>query len=178
MVTAVSETHEPSESAAFDDWYRVARPRAVAVVAGAFGDRRLAEDVTDEAMLRAWRNWPRVHAMRRPDAWVVRVAINEARRQLGRRNRLVEPHTETFEALCLPPDDNDGMRDLWALVERLPEREKLAVVLRHLGDLREADVATVMGVRRGTVSRTLREAYRKLERGLRDENAERRPNEQ
>jgi DNA-directed RNA polymerase specialized sigma24 family protein len=51
---------------------------------------------------------------------------------------------------------------MWDLVSQLPLRQRTAVVLRHLGQLREAEIATVMGVRRGTVSRHLRLAYASL----------------
>jgi DNA-directed RNA polymerase specialized sigma24 family protein len=52
--------------------------------------------------------------------------------------------------------------DLWAAVRRLPRRQRQAIVLRYVGDLAEHDIATVMGVHRGTVASTLAKAHRRL----------------
>src|SRR5262249_19556386 len=52
-------------------------------------------------------------------------------------------------------------------IRELPERQRVAVVLRFVADLTEPDIAQIMGVRRGTVSATLRAALRTLEPGAR-----------
>ena len=52
--------------------------------------------------------------------------------------------------------------EVWDLVRSLPQRQRTAVVLRYVGDLREEDVAAVMGVTRGTVAATLARARRSL----------------
>ena len=44
----------------------------------------------------------------------------------------------------------------------LPDRQRMAVVLRYLADLTEPDIATIMGVSRGTVASTLADARRSL----------------
>ncbi|MEZ5167047.1 MAG: sigma-70 family RNA polymerase sigma factor [Acidimicrobiales bacterium] len=56
--------------------------------------------------------------------------------------------------------------ELWLLVEDLPLRRRTAVVLRHVGQLTEPEIAQVMGISRGTVSATLRQAYAALRMGL------------
>ena len=61
--------------------------------------------------------------------------------------------------------------DVWTAVKRLPDRQRLAVVLRYVADLPEADVAMVMGVARGTVSAALVAARARLQTLLVDEHS-------
>ncbi|HEY5011813.1 MAG TPA: sigma factor, partial [Acidimicrobiia bacterium] len=43
------------------------------------GSREVAEDLTQETLLRVWRHWASVSAMDRPDRWALRVAFNLAK---------------------------------------------------------------------------------------------------
>jgi RNA polymerase sigma-70 factor (ECF subfamily) len=52
--------------------------------------------------------------------------------------------------------------ELWAEVRSLPERQRIAVVLRYVADLPEAEIAEAMGVARGTVAATLSAARKQL----------------
>jgi RNA polymerase sigma factor (sigma-70 family) len=51
-------------------------------------------------------------------------------------------------------------------------RQRQVVVLRHVGDLPEAEIAHVLGISRSTVSSTLADAHRALARRLRDDPIE------
>lgn len=147
----------------FESWYREAHPRIGTSIALVFGDVGLAQEATDEAFARALERWNRVAAMEAPNGWVYRVASNEARRRLRRaslerrilRNRRDDP--------IEPPAG-----ELWTLMADLPPRQREAVVLRHVGQLREIEIATAMGISRGAVSSTLRAAYRSLRIALAD----------
>jgi RNA polymerase sigma-70 factor (ECF subfamily) len=57
---------------------------------------------------------------------------------------------------------------LWAVVADLPSRQRQALVLRHVGQLREEEVGAVMGISRGAVSSTLRAGYQSLRIALAD----------
>ena len=54
-------------------------------------------------------------------------------------------------------------RDRWPAVAMLAERQRTAIVLRYVADLKEEEIASVMGVGRSTVSTTLRDARSRLE---------------
>ena len=60
---------------------------------------------------------------------------------------------------------------MWQIVAELPERQRLAVVLRHIAGLTEADIGASMGITRGTVSATLRQAYASLRLEITDDQA-------
>ncbi len=143
---------------AFDDFFRDTHVQLRAALVVATGDRDLAFDAADEAFARAFVDWARVGCMAEPRAWVYRVGINVARRRVRRRNleatlfRKIRPRTD------LPAPAGE----LWHLVAGLPQRQQTAIVLRYLGDLTEEQIGVVMGVKRGTVSRTLGDAHARL----------------
>jgi RNA polymerase sigma-70 factor (ECF subfamily) len=150
------------EPLTFDAWYRREHP----VLAGAMllvcGNRVDAAEAADEAFSRALERWDRVSTMASPTGWTYRVAVNVAKRRHRRR---------ALEARLLHrqprADDVEGPAgEAWLLVGSLPLRQRTAVVLRHLGQLTEVEIADVMGIGRSTVSSTLRAAHAALARQL------------
>ena len=142
----------------FDAWYRELHPRLVTTPIAVLGNVDVARDAADEAFARAFERWTRVSAMESVDGWTYRVAYNVARRHWRRRtleHRLLR--TRTPDASMPGPAG-----ELWSVVRELPTRQALAVSLRHVGQLTEQEIADVMGIKRGTVSATLRTAYDSL----------------
>lgn len=142
----------------FERWYRELHPRLVTTLVAVLGDVEVAREATDEAFARAFERWTRVSRMESIDGWTYRVAYNVAKRHWRRR---------TMESRLLRARAPDASvpgpaGELWLMVSELPRRQALAVSLRHVGQLTEQEVADVMGVKRGTVSATLRAAYERL----------------
>lgn len=150
--------------ASFDDWYGEVHPGLVASLLVAFGDQDLANEAADEAIARAFERWERVSAMESPGGWTHQVAVNVARRK--RRRRTVEAMLLRRRGSTTEVAGPAG--ELWLMVRELPERQRLAVALRHVAGMTEAEVAESMGIARGTVSATLRNAYRSLRLELDD----------
>jgi len=148
---------KPPVHLGFESWYRTARPKVATSLALAIGDRDLASDATDEAFVRVLQRWKRVSEFEHLTAYVYRVAFNLARRRLRRRAVAARLLPLVARAERDQPSD-----ELWMLVSGLSERRRTAVVLRHVGRLSEPEIAEVMGVTRGTVSRSLRAAYDQL----------------
>ncbi|TQS22030.1 RNA polymerase sigma factor [Microbispora sp. KK1-11] len=132
-----------------------------------------AEDVVQEAFVKAFRHLKgfRRGASFRP--WLLRIVANETHdltRSRGRRSDLAvrlgrerEPYgpgdPEDPEGAAV---DADGRTRLLEAVRALPDGEREAVVCRYFLQLSEAETAEVLGVRLGTVkSRTFR-ALRRL----------------
>lgn len=147
----------------FDGWYREIHPGLVSSLTVAFGDADLASEAADEAVVRAFERWKRISAMESPGGWTYQVAVNVARRKRRRRG---------VEALLMrdrPAQPVAGPAgELWLLVAELPERQRIAVAFRHVAGMTEAEVGEAMGITRGTVSATLRNAYKSLRDRLDD----------
>jgi RNA polymerase sigma factor (sigma-70 family) len=142
----------------FEPWYGTERPRVVGAMYVRCRDRELASEIADEAFVRALVRWPDVAAMQSPGGWVHKVAVNILRRIMRRRAmeaRYLQIHCAVDSCF------NEG-QDVWDAVRLLAPRQRTAVVLRFVTDLPEADIATAMGVTRGTVSSTLAVARARL----------------
>jgi RNA polymerase sigma factor (sigma-70 family) len=148
-----------SFEAFFDEYYEEVR-RALVV---ALADPVLAEDSAQEAFARAYVQWRSVSVMERPAGWVYVVALRGGRRQRSRRFEHVEVVRE--------PDPTEKMVEREALEDllgRLPDRQRVAVVLRYLADLSLVEVAAAMGCAVGTVKSTLHAALARLRVELSD----------
>jgi RNA polymerase sigma factor (sigma-70 family) len=131
---------------------------ALTVVAG---DRDLARDATDEAMVRALERWERVERMASPEGWAYRVGVNVLRRK-ARRSAFERRFSSRAQAVA-PPELHP---EVWAAIRSLPQRQREAIALRYLLDMTEAGVAAAMGVAVGTASATLTAARTALSRQL------------
>ena len=117
------------------------------------GDQAEAEDVTQEALLRLWRiapEWRTGEA--KVTTWLYRVTANLATDRIRRRRgRNVD-----LDAIPEPEDEQPGAADrmqdtaraeaLHAALETLPDRQKQAVVLRHIEGLANPDIAEIMSI--------------------------------
>jgi RNA polymerase sigma factor (sigma-70 family) len=132
------------------------------------GSRTSAEDIAQEAFLRAYRDWERVGSHAHQAAWVRRVAANLA--TSGLRRRLVEARAlarlagRREPALdVLPASD----AEFWRAVRALPSRQAQAVALYYLEDLSIQQTARVLDCAEGTVRGHLARARRTLAHRLR-----------
>ncbi|MCU1428912.1 MAG: sigma-70 family polymerase sigma factor [Actinomycetia bacterium] len=148
----------------FETWYEARYRRLLGAVAVAVGDLDEAREATDEAFCRALNHWKRVQTMAAPEAWTYRVAINVQRRRAKRRAIEVRLLTK------IAPRDIAWEHDLevWDAVAQLPPRQRAVVALRYVADMTEADIATALGVTRGTVASQLHDALRALRQSLRE----------
>jgi DNA-directed RNA polymerase specialized sigma24 family protein len=162
VVARTSEQHQaPDEVEAvlsFDAWYIHQHPRLTATLLLATGDLDLATEGVDEAFARALERWDRVSIMESPTGWAYKVALNHIRRTT--RRQALERRLLLKKAPVGHVPAPAG--EVWALVADLPPRQREVVVLRHIGDLREAEIAIALGISRSTVSSTLRDAHHRL----------------
>jgi len=141
----------------FEAFYAEHFARVCRSLTVALGDRLLAEESVQEAFIRAYVYWRRVAKMERPVGWVHVVAMRVAlKRRPAAPLSLVTP---VATALADTVVDRESRR---AAIAQLPERQRIAIVLRYLADLPLADVARAMGCAVGTVKSTLFSALARL----------------
>lgn len=126
-------------------------PPVLSLARRLLGDAAEAEDVTQEAMLRLWKIAPDWQADRaRVSTWLYRVVVNLCTDR--RRRRRPEPMAELpdlADATPLPAEAMQARARLAALqaaLDDLPERQRMAVVLRDLEGLANPEIAAVLGV--------------------------------
>ncbi len=164
-------------------------PRVLGYATRLLSDRAEAEDVTQEAMLRLWKvapDWRRGEAQ--VSTWLYRVVTNlctDLRRARGRRPGLAlddAPEVASGGASAVAAMiEADRMTALNTALASLPERQRQAVVLRHIEGLSNPEIGAIMdlGVEavesltaRGKRSLAAVLAGRKAELGYEDEAEE------
>jgi RNA polymerase sigma-70 factor (ECF subfamily) len=128
-----------------------------------------ADDVTQEAFVRAWRALDRFDLARPFGPWVCRIAANQAvnvvRGPAAREEGLPEGHAET-PATGGGPLEALAAREAGAAVrealDRLPEEQRVVFVLRAVEELTYEEIAESLGVPVGTVMSRLHRAREKL----------------
>lgn len=138
---------------AFDDLWRIAYRVSFRIL----GRRTEAEDVAQEALIRAHMHWRKVHG--HAEAWTAKVAGNLAI-DVYRRRRHVGLDTAS-DPVVTDPAPAERI-DLHRLLDRLPRRQRQVLVLRYLADQTEAATAAAMGCSVGSVKRHAHRALRTL----------------
>ena len=135
-------------------------------------DRAEAEDLLQAALAKTYLAWDRINDRASVDGYVRRAMVNTQISWWRRRKLEIYP---TDELPDQPVDDHtrrSEMHDaLGRALDRLPPRQRLAVVLRYYEDMPEAEIAEVLGVSVGTVKSTVSRAMARLrdDAGLGDE---------
>lgn len=117
----------------------------LAVLAGTVaGDRSVGEDIAQEALSRAHKQWEKVADLDKPGAWARRVTINLA---IGRKRRFA---SEAKALLRLGPSASEapemrrGDPAVWAAVDQLPPRQRAVIALHYLEDRPVAEIAEIL----------------------------------
>ena len=123
-------------------------------------DAYLAQDVTQETFIRAWKQ-PELR-WETEKAWLTRVAVNLCRdEQRSRWFRHVDRRL-TPEELPIPADAPDVDSDLLDRVHRLPAREREVIVMHYWNDMAPEDIAALLHIDRATVFRRLARGRKRL----------------
>lgn len=145
----------------FEGFFRRELPRLVALARALCGPA-LADDAAQEALLVAYRRWPEVAALDRPDAWVRRVLVNLATSTLRRRSAEARALLRLGNRPTAYPELEPRNEQFWAAVRRLPRRQAQVVALHYVDDLGVADIADLLGITVGSVKQHLSRARQAL----------------
>ncbi len=124
-----------------------------------------AEDIAQDALLRAWRRRFTLRDSGRRNQWLASIVRNEAFRQHARRRpeaiATIEGHQGAEDERVVATVER---ADIQAALEALSERDRQLLALRYEEDLTQAAIAHRLGIPEGTVKVRLHRAREKLRR--------------
>jgi RNA polymerase sigma-70 factor (ECF subfamily) len=142
------------------------------------GDEDVAADLTQEAFVRAWRALPRLRETEAFGGWIRTIATNLVRDRARRQRPEVsmtgatEDDERDFDAPDLSPSVEDQLAQsqqrqlIQQAVLRLPEPQRIVVIMHHFEGVPVADIARELGVPLGTVLSRLARGREALRRRL------------
>jgi RNA polymerase sigma-70 factor (ECF subfamily) len=169
---------QAGDRVAFDELVRIHADRLYAVVLRLCVGPHDAEEVTQEAFLRAWRAIGRFDGRSQLFTWLYRIGVNEAKRRAQRGERRL--HTVSLEESTSEPPDLSGAPEpraergaLRAALERsvqaLPLDYRAPLVLRDIEGLSTKDAAEILGMSEAALKSRLYRARVSVRDALRDQ---------
>jgi RNA polymerase sigma-70 factor (ECF subfamily) len=155
---------QAGDESAFDRIVEIYSPQVYALLTRFLGQRSTREDLVQEAFLRVIRARERYEPTARFTTWLFRIvynlAVNETQRG-GSRERLAmdfggptddrdgDPMNEIGDAEATPPshalEREDMVRAVRAAIERLPETQRMALILAKYEERPYAEIAQIIG---------------------------------
>ena len=140
------------DSTAFEQIILRYETRVMTMAARLLGARDDARDVAQEVFLRAFKYLHRLDLQRPMEPWLMRITVNVCRDAARRRQRQRDTFVEIEgpDTIDQSPDPYDGLARkqerliLLRALDSLPEKERLAIVLRDVEGLSTAEVASIL----------------------------------
>jgi RNA polymerase sigma-70 factor (ECF subfamily) len=172
------------DKTAFDLLVRKYQHKVVKLVLRYVRNPAEAEDIAQEAFIKAYRALPQFRGDSAFYTWMYRIAINTAKNSLASRDRspiaydldLTDPEeSHSVQTKLQDPDTPEGMalteeirQIVNSAIEALPEELKTAIVLRELDGLSYEEIAAAMECPVGTVRSRIFRAREAIDKRLRE----------
>ena len=178
------ERVQKGDKRAFDLLVIKYQHKVLAVISRFIRDHAEAQDVAQEAFIKAYRALPNFRGDSAFYTWMYRIAINTAKNSLASRDRspiaydldLTDPEeSHSVQTKLQDPDTPEGMAlteeirlIVNSAIEALPEELKTAIVLRELDGLSYEEIAAAMECPVGTVRSRIFRAREAIDKRLRE----------
>jgi RNA polymerase sigma-70 factor, ECF subfamily len=135
------------------------------------GDRALAEDLVQSAFEAACWAWRVLRGLAEDQrrSWLrstlANIAVSGFRREAAFRDRLPRIEIRYRKSQADPPEQafsSIALERCWRIIQAMPERQHAVALLRWQLDMKEAEIAAILGMNETTVSTHLHRARRKL----------------
>jgi RNA polymerase sigma-70 factor (ECF subfamily) len=147
------------------------RPELLRYLIRLLGNEHDAQDVCQDALLRAHRAFSRLAPDSNQRAWLYRIATNSARSHARRRGRR-DGRAADVDIDGLPAgggwsaEQREELRAVTHAVERLPPRQRAALMLRQFQGLAYAEIALSLGGSEAAARANVYQALQKLRAAL------------
>ena len=137
-------------------------------------DKYEADDLYQDTWVKVIRSFDSFDASRDFEPWLTRLCVNAYRDKLRRLSRspfLNFTSNETKDAVfsTAPAPEREDYSDLYAAIDQLPEKLRLAIILFYFEDMDISKTAQTLGIPPGTVKSRLNKARKLLKEVLTDE---------
>jgi len=158
---ALLRAHVEGDPAAFGELFRRHRDRLWAVALRTLGDREDAADALQDALLSAHRAAPRFRGDSAVTTWLHRIVVNACLDRIRRRqahptvplpdSTPTDPDRPAGAEPAAPATDHETAMVVRQALAKLPEDQRVAIVLVDVQGYPVAEVAAMLGVAEGTV---------------------------
>jgi len=172
--------HAAAADGDFDAMVRVYRLKIFRFVLASLRDGDAADSLTQDCFVKAFRAWPAFRRECSLDTWLMRIAVNLVRDYS--RNRRLQFWKRTRRNSDEMAADNriagtgrtqesqmlfdEQVRSVWRAAGTLPERQRTVFLLRFVEDMELLEIASVTGMREGTVKAHLFSAVRNIRKHM------------
>ncbi len=148
---------------AFHDYVAARGPVLLRMAHHLAGNPTDAEDLLQTALIKTYLAWDRINDRRAIDGYVRRAMVN-INISWWRRRKLEEYPSAEIPEVPVPDAAVQGRAYelLEQALDRLPDRQRTAIVLRYYEDMSEPEIAKTLGISIGTVKSTVSRAMAKL----------------
>jgi len=149
----------------FEAFYRDNLRLVYAVALSTARETARAEDLTQEAFLRAWRHYPQLRDVAAPAqrAWLL-TTVRNLTTDFWRRQQLETNSQAKAEAPTAP--QTELRLDVLQALSELAEGDRDLVVMRYLREMNSREIGEALGMPEGTVRRRLSECRQRLAQRL------------
>lgn len=167
---SLAEKAQAGDTAAFEQLYRENAGRVYALCLRMTRNKTQAEDLTQEAFVRAWRKLNSFRGESAFSTWLHRLTVNLVLTDLrsqGRRNERVMTTDDLTPFEKNGHEPKPGLRlDLEEAIARLPEGARKVFILHEVEGYRHREIAKMMGIAPGTTKAQLHRARKMLREAL------------
>ena len=135
------------------------------------GDEELANDLAQEAILKAYLHCASFEGNAKLQTWIFRIAYNE---YLNEQNRYWNTHrvaVDSYEKLDTPTvdiqtDSQFRYEPLYRAIDQLPKQEKVVVILYYLEEKSIREITRITDISEGNIAVILFRARKRLKKIL------------
>ena len=129
-------------------------------------DQDDALDLFQETWLRAYRAWPKLESAAGLRPWLYRIAtnlcLNRARDRMRRARVIGDEELDLASVAGSSDGAHEGVLHLKAMISRLPQNQREALVMRKFGGLEYAEIAAALGCSADSARAGVYQALKKL----------------
>ena len=162
MTAAKSEIERRRE---FDALTRQLRPDLYRYAFWLARDRQLADDVVQEALLRAWKAWGELRDATAAKSWLISIVRREHARTFERK-RLDLVDVADYEAQLSGPEENPDLQEMRRAIFGLDEEYREPLVLQVLMGYKAKEIGELLDMKSGAVLTRLHRARARLREAM------------